>query len=221
MMDDDLSDLFAASPAGMLLPGGYVMGKITSFSTVDGSNTVACNGATLTNVPMKLTGAEVNYQAGDPVLLQVFGSAYIIDSKIAAVGSAQFASASAESQANGNSASGFTAVVGKTVYATTSIPVPPWATKAAISAWCTACVHSSVDQDVSIGVDLNGGNLDFITFWGANGHTVSSHVGGSFDYSIPGGTTALTAGGWLNPGVAIASASNFLVTNIQATFYRS
>lgn len=222
MMSDDLSGLFGPAPEGIGLNSLIVQGTVLSFDPSNGgANQVDVLGTVLTNVPMGLTGAEVGYEQGDAVLLLRLGNTFMLLCKVAEVGSSQYASASQTTRTNGNSASGFTASAGQHTYATTSVAVPSWATKAAVSAWCTACVHSGIDQDVAIGVDVNGSNVDWITFWGANGHTVASHVGGDFTQTIAPGTTALTAAGWLNPSTTITSAANFLVVNIQATFYRS
>ena len=107
--DQDLLNAIIASGnkrPGMLANGGFVMGRINSFSPVDGSNTVSVMGATLTNVPMLLTGAEIDYQVGDPVILIVIGNSYSIMGKVATVGSPQFASASTSSISTANATSG-------------------------------------------------------------------------------------------------------------------
>ena len=81
---DDLTGLFGAPAQGMATPSLVVQGRLLSFSSIDGSNTVLVNGGVLTNVPMLLTGAEIEYNAGDPVLLLVLGNTYMLMGKVAA-----------------------------------------------------------------------------------------------------------------------------------------
>src|ERR1700744_4372382 len=91
---DDITGLFGAPPQGMGSDTKVVQGIITSFNPADGSNTVIVNGGQITNVPMLLTGAEIEYAVGDPVLLLILGNTYMMMGKVAGVASPQYASAS-------------------------------------------------------------------------------------------------------------------------------
>lgn len=127
---DDLTGLFGAPPPGMSSPSQIVQGIITAFSTIDGSNTILVNNAALTNVPMLLSGAEVNYAKGDPVLLLVLGNTYMLLGKVAGVATPQYASASsAYSGYFASTASQSYTSPASVTLAVANIVVPVWANR--------------------------------------------------------------------------------------------
>ena len=132
MLSDDLSSLFGPTPSGAQAAAQFRQGIIKTFSTVDGSNTVIVGTSILTNVPMLLTGAEVNYLAGDPVILMILGNTYMLLGKVAMVGSSQFASASVSSASTSASTNNFAITSSAVTILTASIPVPSWANRAAV-----------------------------------------------------------------------------------------
>jgi hypothetical protein len=141
---DDLSTLFAPSPQGMGISPKILQGVVLTFSTVDGSNTVAVGPSTLTNLPMCLSGAEINFQPGDPVLMLAVGNTFMILCKVVSVGSSQFASASSATASGRNSISNFALATGFTTIVTTTVLLPVWANT------CTYFVSATFsDQPVS------------------------------------------------------------------------
>jgi hypothetical protein len=158
---DDLAQLFTQPPQGMGVTSLIVQGVITSFSGIDGSNTVRVNGATLTNLPMAATGAEVQYQVGDPVMLIVLGNTYAILCKVAKVGSPQFASSSTATLGYFASLAGalplaYTANVTVTL-ATATISVPAWANRLTFLGAAEVAFHNTGAQsDVQVNHIMNG-----------------------------------------------------------------
>lgn len=133
-MSDDLSDLFRPGAGGMSARSQIVLGIMKSFSNVNGANTVLVNGTLMTNLPLLLTGAEIDYSPGDPVLILVLGNTYSILGKVATVGSSQFASASIQSASTFVSTSGFGVGLTDVTILSTSITVPAWANSATVIA---------------------------------------------------------------------------------------
>jgi|ERR1700758_2890103 len=195
---DDITGLFGAPPQGMGSPSLIVQGIITSFSTVDGSNTVLVNGGVLTNVPMLLTGAEVNYTQGDPVLLIVLGNTYMILGKVAGVATPQYASASATTTGY------FQATTGTIAYspsafvtlATANITVPTWSNRMTFAGIAEAQFigTSGLDVDVLIDQVMNGNDSGGLDGWSsAGGHNqVFSKFQSGVQTVIPGSTITAT-----------------------------
>jgi hypothetical protein len=211
---DDLSSLFAPSPQGMGAPTKVVQGVVLSFSQVDGSNTVGVGPSTLTNVPMLLTGAEVNYKIGDPILLLVVGNTFMIMGKVAGVGSTQFASASFASHnytqlwvgaylgaAIGTFATGVTA----------TITVPVWANTMTFYG-CVECSYqnasTTVDADIQVQHTMNGsgsGALDGYVPLGNHQFTSAPKFQSGVQTVSPGST--ITATGQLYSTIALTNLS--------------
>lgn len=150
MISDDLSSLFGPGRAGPALAASYRQGVILSFSTVDGTNTVSISGAVLANVPMLLTGAEIQYSTGDRVVLMVLGNTYLMVGKVAVPGGTSYASASQASASASNSILGVGLSTSFGVIASTSLAVPPWANQASVTliGSVTAANPSSVSNAI-------------------------------------------------------------------------
>lgn len=174
---DDLVGLFGAPPAGMATASNVVQGRMLTFSNVDGSNTVLVNGGILTNVPMLLTGAEVEYDSGDPVLLMIVGNTYMLLGKVAGVASAQFASAS--SATVGYLAStGNQAYTGPTVVtlASANITVPVWSNRMTFMGAAEVSYQNGgpsggtpVDTDCTVTHIMNGSSSGSFLNWASAG----------------------------------------------------
>lgn len=154
-------------------PSQIVQGILTAFNTVDGSNTVVVNGGALTNVPMLLTGAEIEYDAGDPVLLLVLGNTYMILGKVAGVASSQYASASQATagyfgQLASNTAYSPSAVVN---VVSANIQVPTWSNRMTFfgSAEIGFKNTSGLDADVTVYHVMNGNGSGSINDWTSAG----------------------------------------------------
>ena len=196
MQSSDLAGLFAASPTAMGASSSTVMGTIITFSYVDGSNTVDVLGATLTNVPMLLTGAEVNYVPGDSVMLLILGNTYLLIGKIAVVGSSQFGSASIAAYSNGSSVNSYTYGTGGVLQSilTTTVPAPAWATFAVISLLSVSAFQNNgaSDADLEIQNYLQGGYAGGGVAYAAHTHNCQVTGVAAFVYTLTG-TSTLTA----------------------------
>jgi hypothetical protein len=219
---DDLTGLFGAPPAGMATPSSVMQGRLLSFSTVDGSNTVLVNGGVLTNVPMLLTGTEVNYSPSDPVLLIILGNTYMLLGKVAGVASAQFASASVATQAALGTASGFAfpATPGGADYVSTTLTVPSWSNHVAIQAFGSITVKNNfgADVDINIRLRLAGVPSNFTDNYGKNGSYNTMTLGFSITQAVtPGSTLTCTTVGSCTGGFT-ADAGNQASISALALF---
>jgi hypothetical protein len=221
MSSDDLTELFAPAPTAMGASSTIVQGTILTFSNINGANTVKVNGATLTNVPMLLTGAEVNYTAGDSVLLLVLGNTYMLLGKVAMVGSAQFASASVTT-ASATAGNTTFAIPATTIVngASLTLSVPPWANRAAIiGSHILGVTYGTTSGWVSGGITLDGevGHLQGATAQATWQWLVATALSTTHTVT-PGGT--LTCTGQAEALFAIGSGSASSTLNATAIFYK-
>lgn len=193
MLSDDLSSLFAAPASGAAANAQFRQGRILTFSTVDGSNQVVVGTTIIPNVPMLLTGAEVEYNPGDPVILMVLGNTYLLLGKVAMVGSSQFASTSIATQAVIGTASGFAfpATPGGATYATTTVVVPSWSNFVAIQAFGSITVKNNfgADVDIDIRLNLNGVLSNFTDNYSHAGSYQTMTLGFSISQAVTPGAT--------------------------------
>jgi hypothetical protein len=220
----DIASLFGPDPEGMGIPPKIVQGQIVTFDTATGHNTVSVMGATLTDVPMLATGAEILYTAGDPVMLLVIGNTYSLLGKVVSAGSTRYAGATVSAAANGNSASNFAVGTSTAALATASIAVPTWATKAAVTIYAIAVTHDvgATDRDVIVTAEMNGNLVSDATYYGAHTHTCEGFTGGSFIWSLSGETQlSATVAVSLASGSIATNASNYAQVNILANYYKS
>lgn len=219
MQSDDISGLFGSGAPGAAANSQIRQGTVLTFSIVDGSNTVRVGASTLTNVPMLLTGAEVNYLPGDPILLLVLGNTYMILGKVAMVGSTQFASASVQSLSGLHSTTGQVFAVAFTKYDTVQLTVPVWANTASVvvigSMSCSMLVSGIMQVNAGVtGQAFNapaqtaqqaGFNISATQGWAG---TVTGLVGGS------------TLEGQVNGSVNANNNSGNSSVSMLATFYK-
>lgn len=220
MISDDLSSLFGPARPGPALAASYRQGVIVSFNTVDGTNTVSVSGTVLANVPMLLTGAEVQYSAGDRVVLMVLGNTYLMIGKVAVPGSATYASATVSQSSVRNVVSNYAVAATPTIINTVTQTVPPWANHALFmgSFWGSAANTGAGDQDLEIAMALNG---DIgATLWSfcragfPNGGTVGHFVNMAV---TPGSTVTHTGSLWCTAAMT-ASVFNNCELNVAAIF---
>jgi hypothetical protein len=222
---DDLSSLFVGTPPGPAANAQFRQAVILSFSKNNGSNTVGVGTSVLTNVPMALTGAEVDYVAGDPVILLVIGNTYMILCKVVAPGSAAFGSASVATASARGGNNGFTCSTGTALLASCSVTVPSWANTALVTVvgtvtLCNFNVSGTVSGSCNAGITgqafpaqellpiplnlaANGAQVSALTLTGLSGGQV---IQGEVD-------------GGINPATAGQSQNQATVT-LTAIFYK-
>lgn len=226
MLSDDLSSLFGPTPPGAAATSQIRQGVILSFSTVDGSNTVGVGASTLTNVPMLLTGAEVNYNVGDPVLILVLGFTYMILGKVATVGSSVFASASGATSSAQNTASGLVFAAAFTRVITATLTVPTWANAAACtvigSMTAQATSASTGELQVNAGVTGSTFNTPTAILLGSNPGSTNYIATGSQGFA--GVVTGLTGGSTIqaetNGACSTSNGGGVASVSFLATFYK-
>lgn len=137
MIGDDLVPLLAP-PAGPDV--GFRQGVIVAFNQSTGANTVNVGGADLDNLPI-LSGSEsLEYAPGDVVVLIRLKSSLAILGRIvtpdtgAILAPSAVAFAADTQQDTGFALNTFSATPGANVKATATLPVPPWANRAAVLA---------------------------------------------------------------------------------------
>lgn len=157
MLSSDLSGLFTQQPQGMGVQNQIVQGVILSFSKVDGSNTVGVNGAVLTNVPMLATGAEIDYAAGNAILLIVLGNTYMILGRVAMVGSSTFASASSSFANASNGTTNFPLTTAFATITSCALTVPTWANTMLCIAYATFSGNPNAATTLQEYVTIRGG----------------------------------------------------------------
>ena len=175
MISDDLSGLFGPPPAGMGAAIKVVQGYMLAFNPLDGTNQVTVNGGVIPNVPMLLTGAEVSYTLGDPVLLLVLGNTYMLLGKVATAGGPLFASVSTATGAYSANAvnTAYTASATTTIN-TATLQVPSWANRMAFFGMAEHSFHGATDADMYSQHVMNGNPSGGVVGWAAANHTVMS-----------------------------------------------
>lgn len=149
MITDNLASLFAQVPKGPAMTASFRVGRLVSFSADDGSNIVLLGtvdfGATLEDLAMLVTGAEIGLSPGDNVILMYLGNAVVIMGKIATVGGPNYGASNLgrSSADNDNTPGGFGIPLAGTIgLVPVSFPVPGWANSALIKANAGASLHN-------------------------------------------------------------------------------
>lgn len=225
-LSDDLSSLFGPAPQGAAANSQIRQGVILSFSTADGSNTVGVGASILTNVPMLLTGAEVKYTVGDPVLLLILGNTYMILGKVAMVGSSTFASASIATASANNSVTGFSPSTSDVLLTSCTVTVPSWANTALVTAIGTVTIIGGVGTGFT-DCAANTGITGFafppqVLFSAPNGGQPGTGVQGETRTltGLTGGSTIRAeVDGGANPSPG-AVAANQATIRMSAIFYK-
>lgn len=220
---DDIAALFAPAPTAMGADSKIVQGTILTFSTINGANTVNVNGATLTNVPMLLTGAEVNYAPKDPVLLLLLGNTYMLMGKVASVGSPRFASASIATASASSGATGFALTPTFVALAACSVTVPSWANTALVTAIGTVSLGpSTASATAAMNTGLTGisfpSQVNFSVLSG--GYSAGAQGETKTVTGLSGGSTIQAeVDGASSPGTASAT-FNQATIRMSAIFYK-
>jgi hypothetical protein len=149
MLSDDLVPLITGGPGPSLTPPAlrFRQGRVVSWNTATGSNTIDVGGAVLVDVPILNTGEAIALKAGHIVGLLAFNNTFWILGRITVPGDVDFASASV-SFGNTNvtttnwapitSASGGTDVI-----SSTPITIPDWADEAVVVATANVRVNNT------------------------------------------------------------------------------
>jgi hypothetical protein len=219
MISEDLSALFGPVSAGPALAASYRQGTLLSFSSTDGTNTVAIGSAVLNNLPMLLTGAEVSFTAGDRVMLLVMGNTYLIVGKVATPGSAAFASASVSTASANATASGFALPTSNTTLCSTSITVPNWSNTATLSGSFTYTARNNFgsDVDIVIGITLDGNHISHDGY-GHNGSYNATFLANSVVHTVTPGSTLSILGTGVCSGGFTADGGNTAFLTCLALF---
>lgn len=221
MLSDDLSSLFANPAAGAAVNAQFRQGVIASFSKVDGSNSVVVGTTVIPNVPMLLTGAEINYVAGDPVILMVMGNTYMLLGKVAMVGSSQFASTTlATASARNTALGGGLSTTAHSVLTSATVTVPSWANHVSLLVCGVTCYFNNfgADTDVFIQVSANGDVSSFIDGYSHAASWEGQTMVYSSDQTVsPGAVLTCSTLGWCNGGFS-GQAGTVASVFIQATF---
>lgn len=137
MRSEDLAPML--TPKG--LPGvGFRQGKVLSFNTDTGANTIDVAGTALVDVPMLNSGEAVALKAGHVVGLLTFKSSWWILGRVTLPNTAQFASASVafDGASAIDLAGTFTTTFPPTTEATADLQVPSWVDEAVVMATADA-----------------------------------------------------------------------------------
>lgn len=151
-MSNSLASLFAQNPQGSALPAAFRQAVLRNFDADDGSNTVTVGPATLTNLPLLVTGAEIGLEPGDNILIMYLGNSAMIVGKIATVGGPNYGSGNA-GIANFNSSVvgyGITGGPSNLILSDGTIVAPKWANSAQITAVGTSAFLGTSNQDVLV-----------------------------------------------------------------------
>jgi hypothetical protein len=200
--------MFAEQPAGILAPAEMLQGQITSFNATTGANIVQVMGATLTNLPLAVTGAEVGYQAGDVVMLQRLSNTYIIAYKVSPVGGPTYASAATASFGYfGNTGNQNYTGPGQVSLATAQIQVPVWANRMAFMGAAEVSFKngsSGADTDCTVQHIMNGNSSGSFLDWvsaGSHNQKFEKFQSG-VQIVVPGSTITATCAWSANVTVA-------------------
>lgn len=226
-MNDDLSDLFAPAPAGAAQTASYRQGLLTAFNPADGTNTVSVGGATLTNLPILLTGAETVLATNNRVLLLVMGNTYLIMGKVATPGTSSFASASFLLVSANNAATGFSLPTSFTTLTSVNFTTPPWAnTVSVVSVFAYNAKNTfGADTDPSIRLVSDGEASNIagssMTGYGHNGSFNGITMGHSIKHTVTSGQTVTINGQGVTTGGWSATAANSAYISALAIFTKS
>lgn len=165
MRSDDLAPLLTPSPDKGL---GFRQGKVLTFNSQTGENTIDVAGTVLTNVPV-MNGSEViALKPGHVVgLLTVASVAWFILGRILLPTDAQFAPSAAEFASDYDDGDGFALTTTYTSQASSTFTVPAWADEALVHATASLFAqNNSAGYDIA-GVDVSIDGVSGKTFYAA------------------------------------------------------
>lgn len=208
-------------PSSAAQPVTFRMGVIVAFNPSTGTNQVRVAGQVLNNLAMLVSGSETAFQVGQNVGIMVVGSEMFIVGRIAVPGAPSYASTTSAFKTGSTLVTAFSTSPTLTAYASVSLQVPPWATRAAVIGTSWGAINNT------------GGNLDNLQAFvfipgmafGANPQqaVVSTYWQG-LNYTNAQ-SVSVTPGGTLTCNLSMATglnwpahAGNSLMLNIVAIF---
>lgn len=151
----DLAGLFAPPAESE----SYRQGVIQAFNPSTGANSVKVGGATLTNLPILVSGDTVNYAENDVVILMRYQSSWAILGRVVTAGSAELTAAAVDFYAGHNSnLVVFTITSALQTRSSLTVPTPSWANSALFFASSTLVVSnpSAGTDSARTSTDING-----------------------------------------------------------------
>lgn len=219
-----MQDLFLppVAPASGAQPMTFRKGVVIDFDPATGENVINVAGSNLTNLPMLVSGSETTLVPGHTVGIAVVGTTMFILGRVALPGGPGYASTSAAFATSNNIADGFAVPNVYTTWVSTTLTVPPWASRAVLIATSDGNILSNqnVDVDLQWGVNIPGQPFGFgyaekapALSWaalrGANAITRTVTPGGTVSAEVRGLVTG--------PGFA-ANAGNAAVITLVGIF---
>lgn len=133
MISDDIGGLFASPPDGPAQPAAFRQAVLLDFNPDDGSNTVGIGPATLPDLPMLVTGAEIGLESGDNILVMYLGNTPMIVGKIASVGGPNYGVSNLGRDSFFLTLNNFNIPAAVTILLTGTVAVPDWANSVSIT----------------------------------------------------------------------------------------
>ncbi len=203
----DLTNLFRAPAAS----SPFRQGRIVSFNSATGANTVEVAGAVLTNLALLNSGEAVLYQPGDAVILVKYAASWAILGRIFVPGASKLASAAVEFATLNQYADNFSLSTTDAVKASGTVTVPSWANQVfAIVVGLCGAVNSRAAADIlQAYVMVDGVQLSVPYMTAAVGASVAVTPSFARAYSVaPGGTITVQLKASTSGGAWAANTAN-------------